>query len=59
MTCHITKTKILSEYVRGGGFVGEIGREAYGYAEISCSALLIRNRVSIPESALLQIRVVR
>lgn len=59
MTWHITKTKIFSEYVRGGGFVGEIGRETHGYAEISGSALLIRNRVSIPESALLQIGVVR
>lgn len=39
---------MLSEYVRGGVLLMESRREDHGYAEISCSPLLIGNGISIP-----------
>lgn len=54
MTCHAIKNRILKECVRDGG---EREREAYDYAEIPCSVLLLRNSASLPELVPLQIRV--
>lgn len=52
--CHAIKTKIFKEYVKDGG---EGKREAYDYAEISCSVLLIMSSASFPEPVPVQISV--
>lgn len=54
MTCHAIKPKNFKEYERDGG---AREREAYDYAGISCSVLLIRCSASLPELVPLQMTV--